>query len=216
MELAQRLDAVRKRIARACESVGRNPSDVTLIAVSKTVSIEGVQALYDLGHRHFGESRLQESLPKIAVLPEDATWHFVGRLQSNKAKKVAEAFNVVHTLEKGSQLEEMAKAGSTVEGLIELNLAGEEQKAGILPEALDRTVSLVQQYGNVRFRGLMTIGPLCSDPEGNRSLFRQMAELGRRVGAEWLSMGMSADFEVAIQEGASHVRVGTAIFGERD
>jgi pyridoxal phosphate enzyme (YggS family) len=209
------LRAVQDRIARACESVGRDPASVTLVAVTKTVSVDGIKAVYDQGHRTFGENRLQEALPKIEALPEDIEWHFVGRLQSNKARAVAEAFPVVHTLENERQLAEIGRSSRQIDGLVQLNLAAEAQKAGILSENLDKTIRLVQQCSNVRFRGLMTIGPLTSDPEGNRPLFRQMSELGRRVGAQWLSMGMSTDLEAAIQEGSTHVRVGTAIFGER-
>jgi pyridoxal phosphate enzyme (YggS family) len=215
MSVGQRLREVNDRITRACESCGRDPASVTLIAVTKTVTVDGVRAAYDLGHRVFGENRLQEALPKIEALPEDAEWHFIGRLQSNKAKAVARFFNAIHTLESEGQLREIAKVQGVVDGLIELNLASEPQKSGILREALDRTVRRVLECENVRFQGLMTVGPLSSDPEGNRPLFRQMSELGREVGAKWLSMGMSADLEVAIQEGSTHVRVGTAIFGER-
>jgi pyridoxal phosphate enzyme (YggS family) len=209
------LRSVRERIVRACESVGRDPASVTLVAVTKTVPIERIREVYGQGHRHFGENRLQEALPKIEALPDDIVWHFVGRLQSNKARAVAEAFQVVHTLENERQLAEIGRASRVIDGLVQLNLAGEPQKAGILPVGLDKTITLVQQCSNVRFRGLMTIGPQTSDSEGNRPLFRQMSELGRRVGAQWLSMGMSADLEAAIQEGSTHVRVGTAIFGER-
>lgn len=209
------LASVRDRIARACESAGRDPASVTLVAVTKTVDIDRIRAVYDQGHRVFGENRLQEALPKTEALPDDIQWHFIGKLQSNKARAVAEVFQVVHTLENERQLTEIGKASRAIDGLVELNLGLEAQKAGILPENLDKTITLVQQCSNVRFRGLMTVGPLTSDPEGNRPLFRLMSELGRKVGAEWLSMGMSADLEAAIQEGSTHVRVGTAIFGER-
>lgn len=215
MSLLSNLQRVNERIASACESAGRDPASVTLVAVTKTVPTDVVRSAYDLGLRAFGENRFQEARDKIDALPDDVEWHFVGRLQSNKAKAVAERFLVVHTLEKESQLVEIGKASKAIDGLVEMNLANEPQKGGILPGALDKTITLLQQCGDVRFRGLMTVGPLSADPEGNRQLFRQMAELGRQVGAEWLSMGMSADLEAAIQEGSTHVRVGTAIFGER-
>lgn len=204
------------RIERACDSCGRDPAAVTLVAVTKTVAAETVRLAYDLGLRAFGENRLQEAAPKIAALPADVEWHFVGRLQSNKAREVSDLFQVVHSLEKPSQLAEIEKSTGFIEGLVQMNLAGEAQKAGIDEKSLDSTVRHVRQCRNVRFRGLMTIGPQVPDPEENRPLFRRMAELGRQVGAEWLSMGMSADLEAAIQEGSTHVRVGTAIFGERD
>ncbi|MEX2244673.1 MAG: YggS family pyridoxal phosphate-dependent enzyme [Fimbriimonadaceae bacterium] len=214
MSVASRLRDVRDRIERACASVGRDPSAVTLVAVTKTVAVGRIREAYDLGVRDFGENRLQEALPKIEALPRDVKWHFVGVLQSNKAKAVANSFHVVHTVEKLSQLVQIERA-RPIEGLIEVNIAREPQKAGVLPENLDKSVALVQQCVNVRFRGLMAMGQLSSDPEENRPHFRQMSELGKRFGAEWLSMGMSADLEVAIQEGSTHVRVGTAIFGER-
>jgi pyridoxal phosphate enzyme (YggS family) len=216
MSVASRLRDVRDRIERACGSVGRDPSAVTLVAVTKTVPVGRIREAYDLGVRDFGENRLQEALPKIDALPPDVRWHFVGVLQSNKAKAVANSFHVIHTVEKPSQLVQIGKAARAVDCLVEVNVAREPQKAGVLPENLDKSVVLVQQCVNVRFRGLMAMGPLSSDPEENRPLFRQVSELGKRFGAEWLSMGMSADLEVAIQEGSTHVRVGTAIFGERD
>ena len=215
MSVERRLSQVKERIERSSESVGRDPSSVTLVVVTKTVPVGRIREAYDLGVREFGENRLQEALPKMDALPDDVRWHFVGVLQSNKARAVANSFNVIHTIEKVSQLVQIEKA-RIVEGLVEVNIAREPQKAGVLPENLDKSVLLVQQCVNVRFRGLMTLGPMSSDPEENRPHFRQMSELGKRFGAEWLSMGMSADLEVAIQEGSTHVRVGTAIFGERD
>ncbi len=215
MSLEARLGQVQDRIAEACESARRDPAGVCLVAASKTVPIEVVQAAYDLGQHVFGENRAQEMVAKARGLPQDIVWHFIGRLQSNKVKKVVPLVSAIHTIEKRSQLVEIEKGESIVDIFIEVNVAKEAQKAGILSEDLDKTVNIVKQYKNVRFRGLMTIGPLNPDPEENRPVFRGLAELGREVGAEWLSMGMSNDFEVAIQEGSTHVRVGSAIFGER-
>ncbi len=213
--LAGRLQEVEARIEAACRDAGRARSDVTLVAVSKTVPVEGLLAAYELGVRDFGESRLQEATPKVQALPSDVVWHFVGRLQSNKARKVAGLFSALHTIESESQLREIAKANRTIDALVEVNVAEEARKGGVFPEALDNAVAMVAHYPGVRFRGLMTIGPLSSDPELSRPVFRRLKELGERVGAEWLSMGMSQDLHVAIQEGATHVRVGTALFGER-
>lgn len=208
------LRQVEDRIARACASVGRDPSGVTLVAVSKTFPIDAVRKAYDLGLRHFGESRLQEALPKIEALPDDIVWHFVGKLQSNKAKRAAQAFSVIHTLESESQLREIDKAGRRPDVLVEVNIGAETQKSGLLVENVDDFVQLVLHCDNARYRGLMTVGPLLS-PEEVRPFFRKLRELKDRVGGDWLSMGMSGDFEVAIQEGASHVRVGSALFGSR-
>lgn len=213
--LSDNLADIHRRIEAASKSANRRPTDITLIAVTKTVPIEKIQEAYELGLRDFGESRLQEALPKIEALPDDVTWHFIGKLQSNKAKKAAQHFPVIHTLESSTQIREIDKAGRDVGGLLELNIANESQKSGISTESVDDLLQCVIQSLHVRFRGLMTIGPNLSDPEQMRPYFRRLRELGEQVGAQWLSMGMSGDFEVAIQEGATHIRVGSALFGER-
>lgn len=209
-----RLRAIRDRIERACESVGRDPASVTLIAVSKTHPADSINALYDLGHRVFGESRLQEAIPKIEGLPSDIEWHYIGKLQSNKAKRATEYFRAIHTIESESQLRELAK-GKPIDGLVEVNIGEEPQKSGIAPELLDDFLKIVLQYDQVKFRGLMAIGPAHPNAEAMRPYFQRMFRLNERVQGEWLSIGMSQDFDVAIQEGATHVRVGTALFGER-
>lgn len=209
------LNEIQDRIHLACDSVGRDPASVTLIAVSKTFPADAIQAAYDLGHRHFGESRLQEAQPKIETLPDDITWHFIGGLQSNKAKKIAQLFNVIHTFDSESQLHEASKANRPIDALIEVNVAEEKQKSGILLKDLDSFHQKLLDFKLIRFRGLMTIGPATENPEQMRPYFRTLREANSRLGGQWLSMGMSGDFEVAIQEGASHIRVGTALFGER-
>ena len=215
MDHAERLQAVRNRIVRACEASGRDPEGVTLIAVSKTAPLDAVRALYDRGQRHFGESRLQEALPKVDAMPSDVVWHFIGRLQSNKARRATEAFDAIHTLESEAQLREIAKAGRIVDGLVEANLAQESTKGGLSPENLPGFVEKVVQCAHVRFRGLMAIGPAGTSDEALRPLYRGLAETNARLGGEWLSLGMSGDLEAAIAEGATHVRVGTALFGAR-
>ncbi len=215
MDIRVGLQDVRDRIHRACDSVGRDPGSVTLIAVSKLHPVEDIQMAYDLGQRHFGESRLQEAALKIEMLPNDIVWHFIGPLQSNKAKKIASLFSVIHSFCKTGQILEADKAGSPVEGLIEVNIAEETQKTGISAQNLDGFKSDILQSSNVHFRGLMTIGPVVSDAELMRPYFRELRRHAIRLEADWLSMGMSNDFEVAIQEGASHIRVGSAIFGSR-
>jgi pyridoxal phosphate enzyme (YggS family) len=210
-----RLDAIHDRIRRACEVSGRDPASVTLVAVSKTHSTEAIRELYDLGVRDFGESRFQEALPKIENLPNDITWHFVGHLQSNKARKVAEYFDVIHTIESESQLKEIQKAGREIRAFIEVNIAEESNKHGLFSDQLDDLRNKVIHYSHVHLRGLMTIGPALDEPENMRPFFRSLRLLNERIGGDWLSMGMSGDFEVAIQEGSTHVRVGTALFGER-
>ncbi len=216
MSIARNLAQIQARIAQACESVNRDSADVTLIAVSKTFSTDDIKQAYDAGHRHFGESRLQEAQPKIEALPIDIVWHFIGHLQSNKAKKVAQLFEVVHTLDSESQLTEITKAGRPIEGFIEVNIANEPQKAGISPESLDEFAQTVLSYSQVHLTGLMAIGPTVIDSELSRPFFRQLRNHAHRLGVQKLSMGMSQDFDVAIQEGATHIRVGSAIFGSRD
>jgi len=215
MGLTENLDSVIKRISRACETSGRETGSVTLIAVTKTVRIERIREAYDLGIRDFGENRLQEALPKIEALPKDIRWHFVGKLQSNKARKAAEAFFALHSLESKAQLRELEKSSRKVDGLIEINIAEAPQKFGIFPQRLDEFLVELTECKQVRFRGLMAIGPNLGDPEAMRPYFKRLRRLNSQAGGQWLSMGMSADFDVAIQEGATHIRVGTALFGAR-
>ncbi len=213
MTLAARLRAIQDGISLAAESVGREPSDVTLVAVSKTRTADEIRSLYDLGVRDFGESRLQEALPKIAALPNDIRWHFIGVLQSNKARQIAESFSLIHTLASVSALREISRVGGEV--LIEVDLANEAQKSGISPETVDGMVQSVLHYDGVRLRGFMTVGPADVPIERTREIFRELRALNERLGLPFLSMGMSADYAEAIQEGATHVRVGTSLFGAR-
>lgn len=215
VRLAENLAEVEARVAGACAVVGRSREEVTLVAVSKTVDVGLIRGLYDLGVRDFGESRWQELETKVHQLPSDIRWHFIGKVQSNKARKIAEAVSVIHTLESESQLREFAKSDRTFDGFLQVNLAKEAQKSGIFTEDLDRTLDVVLNCKAVRLRGLMTIGPLVDDPEESRELFRRLARLARDRGLSGLSMGMSGDFEVAIQEGSTHVRVGSALLGHR-
>ena len=215
MNPSDRLREVRSRIARACDAAGRDPQTVTLVAVSKFHPLDALKAMYDLGQRDFGESRLQEALPKVDAMPNDVVWHLIGRLQSNKAKRAAGAFDVLHTLESEAQLGEIDKAERLVDGLIEVNLAFEAQKGGLSIDYAPTFVQKVVQCPRVRFRGLMAIGPAGLPDEALRPLYRELAEANARLGGTWLSLGMSGDLEAAIAEGSTHVRVGTALFGER-
>lgn len=213
--LVDRYHKIVDQVRSAEAASGRREGEVTLIAVSKNHPAEAIQTLYDCGHRDFGESKAQEFLAKKEVLPHDIRWHFIGKLQSNKAKRVGNTRAMIHTLESESQLKELAKVEGAVEALTELNLGREAEKSGIFAETLDVWTKLVLQYSNVHLRGLMTIGPVVDDPEESRLLFRELVRLGKERGYQMFSMGMSADFEVAIQEGSTHIRIGTAIFGER-
>lgn len=215
MGIAENLAGIRQRIESACESVGRDPSEVVLIGVTKTVPIELILEAYEAGLRDFGENRYQDAAPKLAHVPSDVTWHFIGKLQSNKARKVAESFDVLHTLESENQMREIQKSGKVLECFVEVNVAREPQKAGIFPEGLDELLAKASHYSCIRIRGLMTVGPQNPESNANRSTFRTLADLAKTHRLPCSSMGMSADFEVAIQEGSTHVRVGTALFGYR-
>ncbi len=210
-----RIQSVRDRVSRACEAVARDPEEVTLVAVTKTVSAAAVLEAHQACARHFGESRWQEAQTKVHTLPEDAAWHYIGRLQSNKALLVGGTFDVIHTLENDRQLEQLDRLDRVVDVMVQVNIAQESQKGCVFLETLDEYVDHVSKHHQVRFRGLMTIGQAGTSPEETRQAFRALAEANRRVGGVWLSMGMSHDLEVAVQEGSTHIRVGTAIFGDR-
>ncbi len=213
--IAENLASIQEQVNRACDSVPRNPAEITLVAVSKTFSVVDIQAAYDLGLRDFGESKAQELQTKVHHLPNDINWHFIGTLQSNKAKHVAEMSTTIHTIENERQLREIDKQDRTIDGFIQVNIASESQKSGILIESLDTVLSYVLTSHQVRFLGLMTIGPPVQNPEESRPYFRKLAELNQQANGTMLSMGMSNDFDVAIQEGATHIRVGSALFGKR-
>lgn len=213
--IANNLNRINEKIKMACDLVQRDPDSITLIAVSKTFPTDAINAAYDLGLRHFGESRLQEAQTKVHALPHDIVWHFIGHLQSNKAKKTADLFHVIHTIENTKQIDQIAKSVRTIDGFLQLNLAREQQKSGIFAETLDETIQLVLKCHKIRLQGLMTIGPIVPDPEESRPIFRNLARMAKERKLMSLSMGMSQDFDIAIQEGATHIRVGTSIFGRR-
>ena len=219
--LADRLHNVYARLAAACTAAGRDSSEVKLIAVSKTFPAEILQSAYDAGQRHFGESYAQELRDKAPALPRDAVWHYVGRLQTNKAKYVAPHAHRVHALETVAQAEALARrAPGPLSCLVSVNVGGEASKGGVLPaEVLSRCAALHAVPG-IEVVGLMTLPPPSDDPEDAAPFFAQLADLAaqgrdRGLPLHELSMGMSHDFEVAVRYGATWVRVGTAIFGPR-
>jgi pyridoxal phosphate enzyme (YggS family) len=218
---ALRLEAVRARVAAAAARAGRDPAGITLVAVSKTATDEQVLEAYASGHRDFGENRAGELAERAARLPADIRWHFVGRLQGNKVRQVRPVAHLLHSLDRA------ALAGYWVKGpgmpppvLVQVNVAGESQKAGVEPEEAADLVAEAAGLG-IDVRGLMTMPPMVSDPEEARPYFRRLAALQERLTLQWpglveLSMGMTDDFEAAVSEGATLLRIGRAIFGPFD
>ena len=223
--IAENLAAIQARIVSACTQAGRAPESVRLLAVSKTHGPEAVRAAADCGQLLFAENRVQEAAAKIPECPGALQWHLVGHLQSNKAALAARLFDWVHSVDSIKLLEALdrhaAEAGRRLDVLVQVNVSGERSKSGLAPEALPAVLARGNELPNVQVRGLMTIPPLTEDPEKARPHFRALRELRDRWAAELgmdldeLSMGMTHDLEIAIGEGATIVRVGTAIFGER-
>lgn len=223
----ENLRTVEKVIDDTCEKAGRERSEVTLIAVSKTKPISMIREAYKMGVRDFGENKVQELTDKISQLPSDIRWHMIGHLQRNKVKYIVGKVELIHSVDSLRLAEEISqealKKGVTANILVEVNAAGEESKFGIAPE---ETQDLVEQIGKlpaVRVKGLMTIAPYTDNPEDNRNYFRKLKQLSVDIGKknihnvnmDVLSMGMSGDYSVAIEEGSTYVRIGTGIFGER-
>jgi hypothetical protein len=228
-DVAEHIARVRERMAAACQRSGRRPEDVRLIAISKTVSPDRIRLAYDAGIREFGENRVQEAAAKRPALSDlTVTWHLVGHLQSNKAKPARELFRWVHSLDSQHLAERLDKAApcrsDRLPVLIEVNLGGEETKAGVSESEVAPLVEAITKLETIAVCGLMVIPPFLDDPEQARPYFQRLRKLAIQIGAkgfpnvsmEELSMGMSHDFEVAIEEGATMIRVGTAIFGPRE
>jgi pyridoxal phosphate enzyme (YggS family) len=231
VSIVENIARIRERIAAAARRAGRNPVEITLMGVSKTFPVELVREAYTAGIRVFGENRVQEFAGKADALRDlgDAQWNLIGHLQSNKAAKAAELFSAIDSLDSAKLAEKLSTAaermGKTLPTLIEINVGGEEAKSGIAPgsEELETILLEAPQWKNLEVRGLMTVPPYNEVPESSRLFFRQLREIRDGIAArhlpgvtmDVLSMGMSHDFEVAVEEGSTCVRVGTAIFGER-
>jgi pyridoxal phosphate enzyme (YggS family) len=223
--VAGRLEDVQRRIREAATRAGRSPDAVRLVAVSKTKPPEAIRAAYAAGQRAFGENYAQELAAKAAELHDlpDLEWHFIGRLQRNKAKQVVQVARMVHTIDRADLAAELGKrataTGAHARVLVEVNVSGEASKGGCPPEELGAVLAAIRAEPSLVAAGLMTIPPATDDPEASRSFFAALAALRDRHGGEAmlpeLSMGMTHDFVVAIQEGATLVRIGTAIFGAR-
>jgi pyridoxal phosphate enzyme (YggS family) len=215
--LRERLEQVEERIAQAAARAGRARSEITLIAVTKKFSADVIREAYDLGMRRFGENYVQEFEGKHPALADlaDAEFHLIGHLQSNKARPAAELFQVIQTVDSDRLARRVDQFGRPIEVMIEVKLSEEQAKSGAAPDALDGLIRAILECANLNLTGLMTMPPWSDDPEQTRPYFRRLAELGRRHALPKLSMGMSHDLEAAIEEGATHIRIGTALFGPR-
>lgn len=227
MSIADNLKNIHDRIAAAAKRAGRDPSSVQLVVVTKTVGVEGIREAIAAGATTLGENRVQEAKEKIEQLGPLASWHLIGHLQTNKAKYAVRLFDMIHSVDSLELAREIdrqaAKTGKVQSVLIEVNIAGEAQKSGVGAAGVRELVREAATLKNLSIRGLMAIPPFLDDPEAVRPYFRKLNELAAGLAHERisnlslqeLSMGMSGDFEVAVEEGATLVRVGTAIFGER-
>lgn len=226
--LKENLQNVEQKIQEACKRSGRNREDVLLIAVSKTKPAEVLQEAYDLGIRVFGENKVQELTEKYEVLPKDIHWHMIGHLQTNKVKYIIDKVDLIHSVDSLKLAEtiekEAAKHAKIMDILVEVNVAEEESKFGLKKEEVIPFIETISKFSHIRIRGLMTIAPFVENPEKNRAVFADLHKLSvdinekniDNVTVSILSMGMTNDYEVAIEEGATMVRVGTGIFGARN
>ena len=226
--LKENLINVENNIMKACEKAGRNRSEVTLIAVSKTKPVEMLQEVYDQGIRYFGENKVQEMCDKMEVMPKDINWNMIGHLQTNKVKYIVGKTSLIHSVDSLKLAEEIQKQAIknnvVVDILVEVNIANEETKFGISKEETIQMVKDIAKLDHIRIKGLMTIAPFVENPEDNRLYFREIKQLSVDINNQnidnvcmhILSMGMTGDYMVAIEEGSTMVRVGTGIFGERN
>lgn len=226
--LTENLMSVEKRIEEACKRANRAREEVTLIAVSKTKPVSMLEVIYNEGIRDFGENKVQELTEKYEQLPEDVKWHMIGHLQRNKVKYIAPFVALIHSVDSRALADtiekEAAKAGRIIPVLIEVNVAGETTKFGVTPEEAPSLAGYIRSLSHVQLRGFMTSAPIVQDPEENRPVFRRLRQLSVDINrqsinnekTDVLSMGMSDDFTVAVEEGSTCVRVGTRIFGARD
>jgi pyridoxal phosphate enzyme (YggS family) len=216
-DLGQRLESVRERIARAAQKARRDPSEILLLAVTKVFPATVIREGYGLGLRDFGENYVQEfegKAPEVRRLP-GARFHLIGHLQSNKSGKAADLFDVIQTVDSARLARRLNDSHKLLDVMLEVKLAGEDAKSGVAPEELPELVEVVRGCPDLRLLGLMTMPPWSEQAETSRPYFRRLRELAARHDLHQLSMGMSNDFEVAIEEGSTCIRVGTALFGKR-
>lgn len=224
MEIAKNFAIIEERVDASAKTTGRSRSDITIVAVSKTVDAKAVGQAVEAGIRDFGENYVQEYLKKREVLPDTLNWHLIGPLQSNKVKFILDGVCLLHSLDRLTLAQEIErqceKKGTQLSALVQLNIGREPTKSGIFEEDLERFLQDVSVMRNIRLKGLMAIPPAAGNADDNRPYFEKMRKLFERCqsaypGFEYLSMGMSDDFEAAIQEGSNMVRIGTAVFGAR-
>jgi pyridoxal phosphate enzyme (YggS family) len=217
--IPSRVAAVRARIAAACDRAGRDAGGITLIAVTKTHGVDEIRTARGAGVRDFGENRVQEALPKITAAREggiDARWHMIGHLQTNKVKAALECFDILHTIDSERLARAISeRASRMIDVLVEVNVGAEAQKSGVALAEAAKLSEAVGALPNLRLVGLMTVAPQADDPEDLRPVFRTLRDLRDSIGLSELSMGMTDDFEVAVEEGSTLVRVGRALFGPR-
>jgi pyridoxal phosphate enzyme (YggS family) len=219
MDISQNLLDVERRVAQAAQTAGRSPGDITIIAVTKGLTAQAIEAALEAGIRHIGENRVQEAREKKACLSKlqtCPTWHMVGHLQTNKIKTAVEIFDIIHSIDSLRLAEALSsRTRNTIPVLLQVNISREEPKSGFSEAELPEAVGKITLLPRLEVKGLMTIAPLVRDPEEVRPVFRRLRELGDSLRLKHLSMGMSDDFEVAVEEGATMVRIGRAIFSKR-
>jgi PLP dependent protein len=220
VDIRESVRAVQQRVEIACGRAGRDPAEVTIVAASKTMPPTALAAALDAGITDLGENRVQEALPKIEALGRripQPKWHFIGHLQRNKARQAAAAFDVIHSVDSEALLTALDRAASrAIECFIQVNVAGDESKFGVDPGEAEALLRIADGCKHITVTGLMTIGRLVAEPDQARIVFRELRAMAASLGLPKLSMGMTNDYEVAIEEGATHVRIGRAIFGERE
>lgn len=226
--ITENLDAVEKKIQAACDRAQRSRDSVTLIAVSKTKPVSDIREAMDYGIKVFGENKVQELRDKTSKIKEDLHWHMIGHLQNNKVKYLPGMVDMIHSVDNLKLAQEIEKQAAkhdiVMDILCEVNMAGEDTKFGLTPEECIPFVDSIKDFEHIRIRGLMTIAPYTEDPESNRQYFKGLRELLNKANEmkltkepmDTLSMGMTGDYEVAVEEGATLIRVGTGIFGERN
>lgn len=227
-EINSNLDNIFSRVRAAAEKSGRTMEDIRVIAVTKTIEVDRIKNVYEYGLRDMGENRVQELLEKYDRLPADCNWHLIGHLQTNKVKYIIDKVEMIHSVDSIELAKEISsravRQGRKIDILLQVNVAGEDTKFGISPEEVEEYVGIISRMSNISLRGLMTIAPYTHDPQEIRPVFRYLyniyIDIKRKnidnVNMDYLSMGMSNDFEVAIEEGSNIVRIGTSIFGKRD